>query len=530
MTCCKAEEYEWCKDLPVILAGNAKAYCVFHAPTGEKGCSLEDFNHQVFELIERIPEGQYCNLSGTIFEGDIVFSCYDKYRSFPDISLSHAHFNGQVSFTYAQFNGSASFTGAQFSREALFDGAQLKGYASFSEAQFYEYATFHETLFNGGSGFNNARFSKKANFHGVQFGGGSDFSEAQFSGESWFRDAKFNDEANFRNAEFIGETWFVGTQFNGDVSFVGVEFIYALFVGSQFSYSALFMAGRFSEKADFSEAQFSGRTIFHSVTFGTASFNKSIVVSKLVFEKCTFEVEVKFQELSVKGQLLFDGSDLRKASFMHTNITNIDFRNPQWQEENGFYILQDEFDIRKNIKGTVKELEKSWFPVKTLFGIAKLKWWEPDRAGYDNIRILYRRFKQRCINEQNESDASKWHYREMEMLRKATSIKDFLQFITINLYWASSGYGENTSRALFMLSALLIVITTLFGFFGINWTAHKIDIGNLFLNTLNIATFEKNSTLPLQQPCGGYLKIFTKILIPAQAALFVLALRNRYRR
>jgi len=53
MPCCKAEEYTWCKDLPVVsykeIEGNE--YCVFHAPKGQKGISLEEFNELVFERI-----------------------------------------------------------------------------------------------------------------------------------------------------------------------------------------------------------------------------------------------------------------------------------------------------------------------------------------------------------------------------------------------------------------------------------------------------------------------------------------------
>ena len=94
MGCCKAEKYKWCKELDTVYTDEeGKEYCVFHAPKGHKGVSLEEFNNLVFQRIEEAKNsGQECNLSGTIFEGEIIFTHFDKENPLPDIDFSFITF------------------------------------------------------------------------------------------------------------------------------------------------------------------------------------------------------------------------------------------------------------------------------------------------------------------------------------------------------------------------------------------------------------------------------------------------------
>jgi hypothetical protein len=122
------------------------------------------------------------------------------------------------------------------------------------------------------------------------------------------------------------------------------------------------------------------------------------------------------------------------------------------------------------------------------------------------------------------------------MFRKSNRFRRFLPSIS-TLYWLSSGYGERPVRAGIALFLLIIALSILFGITGIKsiddssiieikkWS----DIWNFnYLKaTIEYATFESK---PNFIPENWFLKIAAKLLIPLQAALFALALRNRFRR
>lgn len=182
MPCCK-DIYQWCKDefengkKAVYIDETGMEYCIFHAPKGKKGVSLEEFNNRVFTRIsdaikaELLPKSQQaeavkqraveygtiCNLYGIVFEGDISFSRYNKNNPLPEISFWRAQFNGNSDFSSVTFSGEADFSSAKFSE---------------------------------GVDFNSAKFSGKANFLGTEFifseGNQSVFTGAEFSGVQYF--------------------------------------------------------------------------------------------------------------------------------------------------------------------------------------------------------------------------------------------------------------------------------------------------------------------------------------------------------
>ncbi len=222
--CCKADAHGllgWCRNLNVVYTDeNGRQYCVFHAPRGKKGVSLEKFNKLIFTKIENIrtANGQtqnlkeICNLSDTIFEGDIDFRSFREERSLPDIDFGDAQFNKEANFTGAQFSGKARFVGAQFSGKASFWKAQFSEEASFSDAQFSRWASFSD-----------AQFSKEANFTGAKFNGKARFVGAQFSEIASFAEAQFSRWASFAEAQFSKEAVFCRTLFDKEVDFTRVH-------------------------------------------------------------------------------------------------------------------------------------------------------------------------------------------------------------------------------------------------------------------------------------------------------------------
>ena len=110
-----SNEYTWCEGADKAPnRGLCIGLCIFHAPQKMKGVSLAEFNKKVFEKIDdAIVSKKPCNLSGTVFDGDIGFSFKNDRKSnqLPDIDFSNATFSGAANFYWATFNSMAYFTG-----------------------------------------------------------------------------------------------------------------------------------------------------------------------------------------------------------------------------------------------------------------------------------------------------------------------------------------------------------------------------------------------------------------------------------
>ncbi len=408
-----AEKNGWCKYLPLVdYREKWKHYCVFHAPQGKKGIPVKDFNELIFKRIKETNENELCDLSGTIFEGDISF----QFNKVPKISFKEATFNGMTDFA-------------------------------------------------------GVHFSKGVSFNRVNFKGKTHFLGAQFSGKINFVKTTFFEEINFNKVTFSKTPYFTRATFNRDVNFIWSEF---------------------SSGVYFFRATFCAETYFRGMTFKKEG--------SIVF-------------LNIKEGIKLEGVNLEKVSFIGTDLRKIDFINCKWpKEKNGRHILYDEIKIFRNKNG--KDISNK----------------------IEKVEILYRQLKQKYKAEHNEFKVSNWHYGEKEMQRKRSTWKGF-SFYLLHLYRLSSGYGERPVRAGIVLFLLIIVISAFLGLTGIKsiddnsiieikkWS----DILNMdYLKaTIEYATFESK---PIFIPENWFLKIAAKLLIPLQAALFALALRNRFRR
>lgn len=150
MPCCKADNFNWCKEEVVYEDTNGNFYCVFHAPKKEKRQSLESFNNLVFKkIIDEKATSGFCDLSGTVFEENISFTQFDRTHCLPRISFSGAVFNGNADFSSSVFVGDANFYGAVFNKVAGFSHVIFKGDADFSGVLFKEKANFSFTELRG---------------------------------------------------------------------------------------------------------------------------------------------------------------------------------------------------------------------------------------------------------------------------------------------------------------------------------------------------------------------------------------------
>jgi uncharacterized protein YjbI with pentapeptide repeats len=254
MACCNAESFEWCKDLETVYTDEGGIdYCVFHAPKGHKGVSVEEFNNLVFQRIEEAKNsGQKCNLSGTIFEGKIIFNQFDKKNPLPDIDFSFITFTEDANFLTVKFGGYADFKNTTFKSNAAFILVTFDGKASFINATFNKSSHFISTI-----------FKNRTNFDGVDFKGELNFNLTTFDGpvffvgnaEIWniFINSKligtyvkpksnepsptFRKNASFRKTTFTKEAAFWGCLTEGIIRFEEVDLRDEMFCMMKFKLS-----------------------------------------------------------------------------------------------------------------------------------------------------------------------------------------------------------------------------------------------------------------------------------------------------
>ncbi|MBL7205672.1 MAG: pentapeptide repeat-containing protein [Desulfobacteraceae bacterium] len=466
MPCCKAEKFKWCKSLDTTTSDDGKEYCVFHALEGQKGIAIEEFNELVLKRIEGAKD------------------------SGQKCDLSGTLFEGPISFNqYDEKNPLPFiiFREVTFIADADFRQVSFNEEVSFDKACFQESVSFSQVYFRGRVSFSEANFLKKAFWSGTIFDQEATFQLATFGEGAYFSDTIFNDSVNFRMVKFHGEA-VVGGTFQGEVDFRQV-----LFGG---------------------DTEFRG-TFNKEVSFWWSTFKAEADFRKIVFHKMT-----DFSRCSIEKTLLFVEVDLSYCSFLDCSIHDCQFIRCKWPRIRGREALYD----------------------------------EKKKASYGKVEELYRQLKWKYKEGHNEQETSRWHYSEKEMYRKKKWWRRFNPFSFSNLYWASSGYGERPVRAGIMLLLLfvsLVLFTSSLGLvsssgkpvygvnafegfsdtFGSKFFPELEKIGLIIYNTMQYALFFKTPYFKPETLSGDIiLTIFTKLLMPIQAALFIFALRNRFRR
>jgi len=190
--CCKCKDYKWNTPEDIIYTdAKGREYCLFHAPMDEKKCGNDDpmtvelFNHRLFEYIRDRHDrsnNTTCNISGTIFPGDISFcKRYGDSGLFP------------VQLQYAVFTGDVSFSGLLIV-EANFSNAIFEGSADFNNVLFESDQTFFKTTFCRRVDFSKAIFEKSSLFTGATFASSVWFTESIFSEDIILQAITANDQ------------------------------------------------------------------------------------------------------------------------------------------------------------------------------------------------------------------------------------------------------------------------------------------------------------------------------------------------
>jgi hypothetical protein len=155
----------------------------------------------------------------------------------------------------------------------------------------------------------------------------------------------------------------------------------------------------------------------------------------------------------------------------------------------------------------------------------------PSTNEYAEVERLYRNLQVNYESANDYKSSGNFHYGELEMHRRASKWRWFPLY-WYNLYWLSSGYGERPLRALLTLVGLLLALTgVLFLLGGVEekiadgW--NKTGFWQALLYVFQQGTLQKPDWLKPATTGGKFLSALMPVLIPGQAALFFLALRNR---
>jgi len=436
-----------------------------------------DFRAQFIGFLmdeERDPKIQTCDLRGF---------------SFPSMNLSHRRFTKRLDFSLARFAGSLNLSYSAFEHQVNFYHTRFEAEVNCASALFEEGAEFHFSEFQGKTNFVEAWFEQQTSF-----------SYADFADEAHFSGAKFKALVDFRGTKFVNTAWFSGTKF-------------------------------------FERARFAGG-LDHS------SFQDKAIFKDLGLAR---EADVVFQRV-----------DLGKASFIDTDLEGILFRDVSWHQPSQGLVrmtrpigLWDEFaPLEIN---TVAE-----------FYQAEILSVRSDRD-FEKIAENYRQLVLNYESHRDYDMAESFHIGEMETRRKkkgaGTSSKAwrFTQqwMNAFAVYRISSNYGTSYRQAIMILVLLVLLFSLAFlysGFRPVKGAASQLDrpieynlqpdsehrkvrfaqwasdYGSAVSLSLSIITFQKDR---FYEPLEGWSRFWLYVgvvVLTAQGALVLLAIRRQFRR
>ena len=380
--------------------------------------------------------------------------------------------------------------------------------SDFSQAAFAGKADFHDSIFKEKVSFYGATFSEDTNFYNIEFEKHVDFSRVRFVKETDFTDAIFKEGALFYKASFLGETEFNGVIFHGN--------------------------------SDFFRATFSGNIFFGIATIKKfINFDEAIIENQLLLDRINWEKKLKIEiafdasfdniSFTKNGIIRFRDISLSRATFKGTDLRRCWFFNVDWNQVKGRNVIFEELSLN--------EKEKIWGSYRLKCNIkrncsqesnSKNKSECPEKSDYARVEECYRYLKLSYEKAGDFKWAGDFHYGEMEMYRRASKWRWF-PFYWYNLYWTLSGYGERPSRALGWLAAFLAIFASLLSWAGLEIMdpKHMAAFGDSFFYLLQKVTLQRPTWA---EPAGFWGKLtagLSVLLIPGQAALFLLALRNR---
>jgi uncharacterized protein YjbI with pentapeptide repeats len=345
-------------------------------------------------------------------------------------------------------------------------------------------------------------FFSRAIIVGVTFTKKADFGGATFTEEANFEKVNFTEEASFSGATFKKEAYFPAATFTEKASFFNATF----------AQKADFSGATFREHADFSGAKIFGRVVFQALN--PSEEGKP--------PPPAFQANFQWLELGPEAMLRFQDLSLAQVKFRRSDLRRVEFHHVQWHPYRGRQAIYDEVLLRQEEKK--KPWLWNWLLYDAPYADPPSLW--TDR--YGEVERLYRDLQENYEKARDYKKMGDFHYGEMEMHRRASKWGWFPCY-WYKFYWFLSGYGERPSRALGWLAGFLLALPLLVWGFGLDITPGKAIHGFLetFTYIFEKATFQRPPLLSNLNLLGSFISNLSLLIIPGQAALFLLALRNR---
>ena len=318
-------------------------YCIFHHPTYWER-NKDEVKNEFMKKVENAIKNQE----------KLICIGYNL----PEIHLYKKEFKADVYFENTIFHEGVDFRNTRFFKEANFNYTKFHNEVHFENAEFFKEATFIDTEFLKKVSFLSTKFFEKANFKNAIFHEEADFQKAEFSEGAIFIDVNFFKAAYFSGTIFR-EAYFVRVIFHGVASFNNTIF----------HEGVDFRNTRFFKEANFNNAEFFGRTLFDYAEFlDNVSFDKTKFSPDLL-EKCLDPINIiSFRRVLFKKQqnVTFDGTNMSRVSFLHTNIDRVNFRNIKWESSYDGTLLLLKYLNKERKKFIEKGLEKATNELKDL--------------------------------------------------------------------------------------------------------------------------------------------------------------------
>lgn len=404
---------------------------------------------------------------------------------------------------------------------------------------FEQGALFYNTQFIGPANFSHSVFKGNVDFNSASFLSNSDFSYTTFNNDAVFSNCDFKLDATFWNCRFRGSAEFNDAVFGGFLNCCHCVFQDANFFGIQ------------AKVARFGDSVFSGPAQVHVATFDSfLEFDRTRLEDLFNLDGCTLPLKTRFEKTDFRGECFFTALEipaeanftfatvnLSKAQFWDTNLESIRFRDIQWALFKRRSALWDEF----------RQLE------------------EGEERSYEKIAENYRQLVLNYELKRDYESAEDFHVGEMEMRRrkrgvgvKTRALQTVREWANLfGLYRISSNYGSSYNQAFVVLLVFFALISALFLFAGFqpnpenradppglieynlltdtahHWAGLKrlaAEYLKACMYTFSIITFQKDR---FYEPVGwqGQLCLYIAVLVlTAQAALVLLAIRRQFRR
>ncbi|CAL2075208.1 pentapeptide repeat-containing protein [Tenacibaculum sp. 190524A02b] len=434
------------------------------------------FNNFIFPDFEFIEEGSF----------DLFPSFWEKDKK--------RVFNANTYFSDAKFLGFFPFFGVDFKGVVSFNRASFLGFSNFQQANFFGNANFNSTNFYEDVSFINVKFFKRVSFYQSKFYKGSSFLNSNF-----YRLAKFDE------VEFLKSVNFSRVSFSDDASFLEVHF----------SSLADFSATNFLNIANFQFSQFSGQTIFIHNKFlkgGEFSFCRFSNQEETLFQDPVIPKRrgLRLDNINFTNKVIMRGVSFYGATFFQSDITEIKFKNCNWNELKGRILLVEEDNI---IRKPFKDLEELYRQLKKNFEGSK-DWELAGKAYVSEMEMRRKRFKMEFFE-----NLKTFRLRKLSTLFGALS-----NYLIFNTYSLLGGYTQSYNRPLFAFLLLFFVSVYVYSdCFSLNYYCqcsflpwkNSIDASLPFFKASNV----------------GHIKwfYFQKISSTILLTFFILALRKRFK-